>query len=191
MILMKINKRRFFTVLFYLPLLWFIIHTIYITIDGRTDNGKNADGAVVLGCKVNEDGTLSERLTKRMECALELYNDRRVRKLIVSGGLGKEGFYEGTKMKEFLVRHGVPDSVVVVDNYGNTTRATVNNIIKMQDSLSFKSIIVVSQYFHITRTKMLFRNRGIKNVSGKSPDYYEVKDAYSILREFAAYYTQN
>lgn len=43
-------------------LLWFIGHIIYITIDGLTDDGKKADVAVILGSKVNKDGTLSERL---------------------------------------------------------------------------------------------------------------------------------
>jgi vancomycin permeability regulator SanA len=186
----KKTKKRIF-IIFGLPLLWFLIHAAYITIDGRSDNGRNADVAVVLGSKVNEDGTLSERLTKRMECALELYNAHRVKKLIVSGGLGKEGFYEGSKMKEFLVNNGVPGSDVAVDNHGDNTIATVDNSLRMQDSLGFKSVIVVSQYFHITRTKMMFRNRGIKNVSGKSPDYYEIRDIYSILREFAGYYTQS
>jgi vancomycin permeability regulator SanA len=187
---MKLTKKRILY-LISLPVLWFLIHAVCITMDGRTDEGKSADIAIVLGSKVNEDGTLSERLTKRMECALDLYNAQRVKKLIVSGGLGKEGFYESTKMKEFLVHNGVPDSAVIVDNHGDNTVATVNNSLKLKDSLGFKSAIVVSQYFHVTRTKMLFRNRGFENVSSTSPDYYEIRDLYSILREFAGYYTQS
>ncbi len=37
---------------------WFIIHSIYITRDGLKDNLESADFAVVLGSKVNKDGTL-------------------------------------------------------------------------------------------------------------------------------------
>ena len=55
--------------------------------------GKTADIAVILGSKVNEDGTLSERLKKRLECGISLYHNGRAKKLMVSGGLGKEGFY--------------------------------------------------------------------------------------------------
>lgn len=186
---MQIFKRIIKSLLF-LFLIWFIGHTLFITIDGLSDNKKSADAAVILGNKVNEDGTLSERLEKRLECGLNLYQNHRVKKIIVSGGLGKEGFYEGTKMKEFLLANKVPDSVIIVDNLGNNTRATVNNTIKLKDSLHFKSIIVVSQFYHVTRTKMLFKKQGFQNVSSVSPSYFEIKDLYSLIREFAGYYTQ-
>ncbi|WP_029268846.1 YdcF family protein [Flavobacterium sp. KJJ] len=184
------NWKRTFKILLTLFLIWFIGHTIFITVDGLSDNGKNADVAVILGNKVNEDGTLSERLKKHLECGLGLYQNRRIKKIIVSGGLGKEGFYEGNKMRDFLVANKVPDSLIIVDNFGNNTRATVENIMKLKDSLHFKSIIVVSQYFHVTRTKMLFKKQGFQNVSSVSPNYFEIKDVYSIIREFAGYYTQ-
>jgi vancomycin permeability regulator SanA len=184
------NWKRIFKLLLILFLIWFIGHTVFITVDGLSDNGKNADVAVILGNKVNQDGTLSERLKKRLECGLGLYQNHRVKKIIVSGGFGKEGFYEGNKMRDFLVANKVPDSLIIVDNFGNNTRATVENTMKLKDSLHFKSIIVVSQYFHVTRTKMLFKKRGFQNVSSVSPNYFEIKDVYSIIREFAGYYTQ-
>lgn len=168
--------------------LWFTAHLTFITIDGTTDGGHKADIAVILGNKVNEDGTLSERLEKRMECGLELYKSGRVKKIVVSGGFGKEGFYEGDKMKEFLINNKVPDSVIIVDNHGDNTLATVLNTLKLKDSLQFKSLIVVSQYFHLSRTKMLFRKHGFDKTDGVSPDYFERRDFYSLPREFPAYY---
>lgn len=110
------NRKRTFKIFISILFLWAFGHMIIITIDGLTDKNKKADIAVVLGNKVNEDGTLSKRLEKRMECGLNLYNSRRVKKILVSGGLGKEGFYEGDKMKEYLIKHNVPDSVIIVDN---------------------------------------------------------------------------
>lgn len=170
--------------------LWFVIHSVYIITDGLSDQGKRADLAVILGNKVNEDGTLSTRLEKRLETGIALYQQHRIQKILVSGGLGKEGFYEGDKMKDFLVNNGVPDSVIIVDNKGDNTRLTVENTLKLEAQLHFKSIIVVSQYFHVTRTKKLFEDRGFENVSSASPAYFEWRDLYSILREFPAYYTQ-
>lgn len=184
------NWKQILKLLLTIFLLWFIGHIIYLTIDGLHDKEKNADIAVILGNKVNEDGTLSERLEKRLECGLNLYRKHRVKKIIVSGGLGKEGFYEGDKMRDFLIANKVPDTAIIVDNLGNNTRATVINTMKLKDSLDFKSIIVVSQYYHVTRTKMLFRKQGFKNVASVSPNYFEIKDLYSILREFVGYYTQ-
>lgn len=131
-------------------LTWFIIHSVYIIFDGLHDDKTVADVAVILGNKVNEDGTLSERLKKRLETGVELYNNHRVKKIIVSGGLGKEGFYEGSKMKEYLISKNIPVSLIIVDNKGNNTRLTVENTLQIQKKYSFKSIIVVSQFFHVT-----------------------------------------
>ena len=176
-----------FITLFFLA---FIVHSTYTAIDGLTDENKTAEVAVILGNKVNEDGTLSPRLQKRLECGLSLYQKKRIKYIMVSGGLGKEGFYEGDKMKEFLIKNGVPDSLIIVDNQGNSTISTVENTIQLMESLKFKSLIVVSQYFHLTRTKMLFKNRGLTNISSVSPSYFEGRDIYSLVREFVAYYTE-
>lgn len=172
-----------------LLLAWSCIHLIYTISDGLQVNNNNADLAVILGNAVNVDGTLSKRLEKRMECGLALYRTGRVKKILVSGGLGKEGHYEGDKMKDYLLKNKVPDSVIIVDNNGNNTLATVKNTLQLKDSFGFESIIIVSQYFHLTRTKMLFRKNNFKNVSGASPRYFEARDLYSLAREFVAYYS--
>lgn len=184
------NIFKLFKILVSAIIVWFLVHSLYITIDGFSDSGKNADLAVILGNKVNEDGTLSKRLEKRLESGIDLYKKHRIKKILVSGGLGKEGFYEGDKMKEFLVEKGIPDSLIIVDNHGDNTRATVINTLKLKSQLKFNSIIIVSQYFHVTRTKKLFEDQGFENVSSVSPTYFEFRDLYSIVREFPAYYTQ-
>jgi vancomycin permeability regulator SanA len=186
--LKKYNRK--FKLPFILFLTWFLGHSLFITIDGLIDDKKSADVAVILGSKVNEDGTLSERLEKRLDCGLQLYKNDRVKTIIVSGGFGKEGFYEGDKMKAFLVKKGVPKDLIIVDNFGDNTIATVENTIQLKKKFNFESIIIVSQYFHITRTKMLFKKKGFKIIRSASPNYFEIRDFYSILREFAAYYTE-
>jgi vancomycin permeability regulator SanA len=107
---------------------------------------------------------------------------------LVSGGFGKEGFFEGTEMKNYLLKNKVLDSCIIVDNKGFNTLATVENTLNLKDSLKFKSVIVVSQFFHVSRTKKLFRDRNFENVSSASPNYFEIRDIYSLFREFFAYY---
>ncbi len=186
------NKKIFrgFVILSALLFLWLIAHSVYVITDGISDEGKQADVAVILGNTVNRDGTLSMRLEKRLESGIQLYKNRRIRKILVSGGLGKEGFYEGDKMKEFLLSKGIPDSVIMVDNKGDNTRKTVENTLQLSSRYHFNSIIAVSQYFHVTRIKKLFRDRGFQKVSSVSPDYFEWRDLYALLREFPAYYTR-
>jgi vancomycin permeability regulator SanA len=175
-----------------LPLIlisWLIIHTIIITIDGLSDQNKIADVGVILGNKVNSDGTLSNRLKARLECGLQLFQAKRVKKIIVSGGLGKEGFYEGDKMREYLISHKVPDSCIIIDNQGNNSQLTVSNSIELFKTNHFETAIVVSQFYHVSRTKMLFRKARFNEVSSVCPNYFELRDFYSLCREFFAYYS--
>lgn len=79
---------------------WFLIHSLYITYDGLKNFKEKADLAVVFGNQVNEDSTLSQRLQARLDESIELYQKNQIKKILVSGGLGKEGYWEGTEMKK-------------------------------------------------------------------------------------------
>lgn len=184
----RIWKRTKLVVLFFFT--WFTIHTCYTIYDGLNNYKKSADIAVILGNKVNRDGTLSTRLQKRLDCGILLFKQSRIKAILVSGGLGYEGFYEGDKMKDYLVINGIPEESILVDNNGNNTISTVENTLKLRDKLKFKSIMVVSQYFHITRTKMLFRRRNFTQVTSQAPRYFELRDVHSLIREFIAFYVQ-
>ena len=181
---------QYFRIAVIILVCWFSIHLCYTISSGLTASGETSDVAVIMGNKVNEDGTLSPRLTERMKCGLSLYQHDRVKRIIVSGGLGKEGYYEGDKMKEYLVRNGVPDSVVIIDNKGNSTELSVNNTLSLQKQLHFKRIIVVSQYYHLLRCRMLFRKAGFRDVDSARPYYFEWRDIYSLIREFGAFYSE-
>lgn len=86
----KIIKR-----IFYGFLLWFGIHQVIVLTDGLTDENTKTNVAVIYGNTVHEDGTLSKRLKARLDRGIQLYRDSLTDVLFVSGGLGKEGFYEG------------------------------------------------------------------------------------------------
>lgn len=82
--------------------------------------------------------------------------------------------------------HGVPKGKIIIDNNGNTTEETARNVKKM--NLAIHSITVVSQYYHITRTKLAFKKEGYEKVYGAHAAYFEWRDLYSIVREFLGYY---
>lgn len=173
----------------WLFVLWVLVHCGYTAVDGLMDYYSTADVAVVLGNKVHEDGTLSERLKSRLDCALHLFVAKQTSTILVSGGLGKEGHWEGTKMQEYLISRGVPDSVIMVDNEGVNTWATAQNAAQIIPDFHSKKVVVVSQYFHLTRCKMFFRKSGFTDVSSAAPGaFHEARDVYSLLREFPAFY---
>lgn len=167
--------------------LFFILHEIVIITDGLiNDTPLEANVAVILGSKVNEDGSLSDRLKARLDKGLTLYADSLVKEIYVSGGLGKEGFYEGTVMADYLVSKGVPSNLIKVDNEGVNTRSTAVNFVR--DYPLETSAITVTQYFHITRCKLAFRQAGVKNPKGVHAEIFELRDPYAAFREFFGYY---
>lgn len=166
--------------------IWFLGHLLTISIDGLRDEERVAEIAVVFGTKVHEDGSLSERLKARLDKSVVLYQNSLAPMIFVSGGLGKEGHYEGSKMAEYLVQKGIPEHAILIDNKGNTTDLTAKNL--RSELPDLQSAIVVTQYFHISRSKLALRNAGITEVSGAHADYFEARDTYSLFREFFGYY---
>jgi vancomycin permeability regulator SanA len=158
-----------------------------IVADGLTDDIRHSDVAVVLGSKVNPDGTPSPRLEARLGRALELYRGGWTSRILVSGGTGVEGVPEGTAMKRWLVARGVPDAAVIVDDQGVDTRATARNTVALMRTHDLHTVIVVSQYFHIPRTRLAFAQEGLSGVGSAHPDYFEARDLYSIAREVPGY----
>ncbi|MFN7249841.1 MAG: YdcF family protein [Anaerobacillus sp.] len=175
-------------ILFVIPLLWFIIHTTIIVTDGLNDELAGVDIAVVLGNKVELDGQPSNRLKARLDKSIELYEEGFFKYILVSGGIGKEGFDEAKVMKEYLVNKGIPSEIIIEDNNGYNSFMTAENTKAIMKELKIESVMVISQYFHITRTKLAFSKLGFKNVYAAHAEIFEYRDFYSIIREFPAYY---
>lgn len=154
--------------------------------DGLSDEAEDADVAVVLGNQVHPDGTPSARLAARLNRAIELFDQGQVRMVIVSGGTGREGVPEGDAMKRYMVARGIPEHVILVDNAGVDTWATAGNAKVIMQSRDLTSAVVVSQYFHIPRTRLAFRKHGQETGSAHAR-FFELRDIYSTAREIPAY----
>lgn len=176
---------KFFT--FFL-LSTFLAHLLFFTFFGFKKPKKRNDIALIFGNKIEENGIPSKRLQARLDEGIKLYRKQRVKKIIVSGGLGKEGFWEGTEMKKYLINNNVKNVDIIIDNYGNNTEKSVQNSLKIMDSLNYKSLVSVSQFYHQSRIKLIFRKKRFDNFETSSPKYFELRDFYSLFREFFAYY---
>ncbi len=170
----------------YILISWFVVHEAVIIVDGITAKEEKSEFTVIFGNTVHPDGSLSDRLKARVDKGLALYQDSLADQLFVSGGLGKEGHYEAQKMAEYLIKHGVPKSKIIIDNHGNNSWLTASNFRKMEPDC--ESVIVVTQFYHISRAKLAFKKLGIDKVSAACPSYFELRDFYSLFREFFGYY---
>jgi len=178
--------KKIFVYIIYLAGIIYAISMILISIYGHIDTKDQADIAIVLGSKVNKDGTLSDRLQARMDRSIELYTTKQVKHLLLSGGTGKEGFDESIKMMEYAMEKGVKKDHIITDSNGYNTRQTAENASKILKENGLKNIIIVTQHFHIFRTKLAMEVYGIKIIGTAHPNFYEMRDIYSLFREILA-----
>lgn len=127
---------------------------------GTTDYRRDADVAVVFGAKAYANGALSQSLEDRVRTAAELYNDGLVDRLVMSGGVGESGADESIAMRDRAVELGVPASAITLDHEGDNTDLTVANTTAMFAADGTRSVLVVSQFYHLPRIKMAYRAVG-------------------------------
>ena len=166
-------------------IVFYFLGIALIWTDGAISGYKKSAFAVVLGNQVYESGKPSLRLQARLNRAIELYNSRIVPAIIVSGGIGKEGHDEAKVMKRYLEAHKIPAADIIVDSNGYNTRLTADNAKQWADVN--QPIIVVSQLYHISRSKMAFRQAGFKDVGAAYPLYFELGDTWASNRELFAW----
>lgn len=165
----------------------FLLAAALIASDGLRDEIHPADVAIVPGNTVERDGRPSARLQARLDKAVELYRRGLFGHVIVSGGVGAEGFDEAEVMKRYLISRGVPGDLIVADGGGATTYLTARNAAGLMKVNGWRSALIVSQYFHITRTRLAVEGYGVGPVYSAHADYFEPRDLYSLMREVVGY----
>ena len=187
---MKGRKRKGVRIVAAVLILWAIGHAVYTTVDGLRDYRGHADIAVVLGNRVYAGGRLSPVLQGRVDRALRLYREGQVPRIMVSGGRGLryDNYPEGLAMKQYLMAHGVPADRIIEDDDGENTYLTAKDFLPVADSLQVRSAIVVSSFYHLTRTKYIIRKLGFQNVHSVSSDVFFWNDCVGLPRDCVGFY---
>jgi vancomycin permeability regulator SanA len=159
---------------------------VYIAIDGLTDELRPVDVAVVPGNRVDPDGQPSPWLKTRLDRTVELYRQGLFANVIVSGGLGSEGFDEAAVMMDYLVSAGIPKSRILIDSGGADTYATAVNAAALMDAHGWKSAMVVSQYYHVPRTRLALQRCGLQTVYGAHAEGFTYRGLVILAREVIA-----
>lgn len=158
-----------------------------IVLDGLRDEVQVSDVGVVPGSKVMPDGSPSNRLRARLDKAAELYRQGMFKHIIVSGGTGDEGFSEARVMATYLAgQQSIPANAILLDEHGNTTEATALNSVVIMKRHGLKSALVVTQFFHISRSRYALHRAGVEVVYSAHANYFEARDFYSLAREMMA-----
>lgn len=181
------RKKRILLALFLIPFVVGVVTAGAIIWDGLHDRIEPVDVAVVPGSLVYHDRP-SPRLKSRLDKAASLYKKNLFGKVIVSGGIDAYGNNEAEVMKNYLVAQGVPSEQIVMDSLGNTTFLTAKNTSRIMREQHLHRAMVISQFFHISRTKLALRHFQVPCSASAHANYFDRRDVYSTMREVAGYY---
>jgi vancomycin permeability regulator SanA len=165
----------------------FLAACVAVVWGGVIDHPGKSDLGVVLGTKVERNGEPGVGLKARLDEALALYRQGRFPLVMVSGAHGREGFDEGTVMKRYLAAHGVPETAVIADNAGVNTWATARNAAALMKARGLRSAMVVSQYYHVPRTRLAFNRFGVRPLYWAHARFWTWRDIYAVPREVAGW----
>lgn len=114
--------------------------------------------ALVLGALVYADGTPSPFLAARLDLARRLYETGKVRAILVSGDHMHWEYDEPSAMRDWLVRHGVPSTKIVLDYAGFDTYDSCSRAKRI---FGVTQATVVTQSFHLARAVAVCRRLGV------------------------------
>ena len=106
------------------------------------------DCAIVCGCRVKEDGVPSDTLKARVEKAVELWKEKKVKYLIMSGAAVQSDFVEAEAMKRYAV-------------------STYHNLLyscRMMRNCNFQDCVVVTSGWHLRKADHYTRQKGVPYV---------------------------
>ncbi|WP_434415634.1 YdcF family protein [Nannocystis pusilla] len=180
--------RKYILRLLALLCVWGLVHLVVIAVDGCTDEDRPANVAVVLGNHVSPAGEPSRRLQLRLDRAADLYAAGLAPRLIVSGGQDPGSPHEADVMRDYLVARGVPTERIAVDRGGVNTHATARFVAADLRARGERSVIAVSQYYHVTRAKLALRRFGVEATGAHADLELEPREPWSLLREVVGFY---
>jgi uncharacterized SAM-binding protein YcdF (DUF218 family) len=133
-----------------------------VLVMGRRDAARPADAIVVLGA-AQYVGRPSPVLRARLDHALVLWRRGLAPQLIVTGGRGEgDTTSEAEVSRRYVVRRGVPDSAIVLENEGRTTSESLRAVATFMAPRPSKRVILVSDPFHMFRLSLLARRFGLE-----------------------------
>jgi len=117
-----------------------------------------SDAIIVLGAYVYPNGRLSDMLKDRVDTGLELYNNGKGKKLLLSGDHGQTTYDEVNGMKNYVKAKGVKAEDIFMDHAGFSTYETMY---RARDVFKVKKVIIVTQEYHLKRAVYIARSLGM------------------------------
>jgi uncharacterized SAM-binding protein YcdF (DUF218 family) len=140
---------------------------LFIYLSGQSDEAASpdtkADVIIVLGAGVFQNGGPSEGQVRRTKHGADLYFSGHAPLILCTGGYDtpKHVKTEAEVCSELLLNYGVPTSAILMEQISQSTEENAIEARKVMDAHQLKTSILVTDNFHVLRSRMLF---GVYNV---------------------------
>jgi SanA protein len=125
--------------------------------------------AIVFGAGLLRDGSAGPVLRDRVETAVQLYQQGKVEKILMSGDNRFVQYNEPEAMRQYALDLGVPDEDIVLDYAG---RRTYDTCYRASAIFQVDSAILVTQSFHLPRALFLCNSLGVQSTGVEANNTY-------------------
>ena len=171
------------------PLIYIAYVARRIELQSTRDEARPADVILVLGA-AEYRGRPSPVLKARLDHALELYFRRLAPRIMTTGGAGGDPVCtEGAVGRSYLARHGIPAEAIIVENEGETTVHSIALAGEILRRMGLRSVIVVSDGYHIYRVKKMLQFRGVAVFGSPRRDLYPdpLRERWNYIKQAIGY----
>ena len=132
---------------------------IYTYSDNSSDT--KADAAVVLGAAVWRQG-VSPVFRERINHAIDLYRQKRVKKIIFTGGQGNANEpTEAAAARAYALSNGISETDILIEQKSHTTYENLVYAKQLADVHGLKKVLIVSDPMHMKRAIAMAQDVGL------------------------------
>jgi uncharacterized SAM-binding protein YcdF (DUF218 family) len=147
--------------------LGFIATRIYTFGGNETD--VKADAAIVLGAAV-WGKQVSPVFRERINHALDLYRQGKVRKIIFTGGQGNSNEpTESSAARDYAIQNGAGGNDILIEQSSHTTFENLVYAKQVADANALKKVLIVSDPLHMKRAVTMARDIGLDAYPSPTP----------------------
>jgi uncharacterized SAM-binding protein YcdF (DUF218 family) len=129
-------------------------------------------------------------LRARLDHALELYRRKLAPRVLTTGGAGGDPvFTEGGVGRAYLIAQGVPAEAIIVETEGETTLESTAMAGEIMRRMGLRSVIVVSDGYHIYRVKRMLQFRGLSVYGSPRKEHNQggLREGWNYVRQAVGY----
>ncbi|MFC3746965.1 ElyC/SanA/YdcF family protein [Paenibacillus sp. GCM10012306] len=112
---------------------------------------------VILGYALADDGTMKDTLIERLKSGLAVANKYPNSKIIVTGGVPKQGVTEADAMSQWLIAQGINKDRIILENKSTDTVENGLFSTAILEKEGLKDVTIVTSASHIRRAIAVFK----------------------------------